>query len=178
MSIDSAASNMLALRVGRQGVGDKMFESTAMDHDYGMPFTAIYASPPASDAGDSLSMSSYEGVSAYPYPYDSVINAIDMEQEQYTGVSDSIFEKTGFKTTMAVEDSIFKRTEYQSMSVEDDSVFDGVEEDSYMPSIRPFRPVSISSTGSIHHAPRDDDTLISVCISHFTYLAHTDILLR
>jgi serine/arginine repetitive matrix protein 2 len=168
ISIDSVISEVSALHVARPGLSDKMFDSAPM-HNYGAPLSAISGSPANSEAGD---MSEYQSEFASSYPYNFAIDAESQavaedslfEKTDYkTGtVEDSLFEKTQFKTG-TVEDSLFEKTGYKSPTFDNSSVFGGVEDDtSYMPSVRPFRPVSILSTGSVHHAPQDDDTMISV----------------
>lgn len=127
-SIDSVSSEYSALRLGRPGIGDKMF-----DRDYGMPLTAISASPPESVSGEPTNQ---------PSNWDSIIDG------HRTSADDSLFEKTGYKTTYDDDEFVFG--------------FDGNNSDPGHLPANHFRPLSMMSVGSIHSAPRDDDTMITV----------------
>ena len=81
VSIDSVMSDFSAVRLGRPGVGDKMFESAA---DHG-PLSAISASPPESLAGDLAQRSSYESF---------------LDDDRRSTV-DSIFENSGQRSSMS-----------------------------------------------------------------------------
>jgi hypothetical protein len=139
MSVDSTRSDLSALRVARPGMSEKMFDSAPMSMSkYGMPLSAISASPTASKFDESqYSMNMSFGA---PYPYNSIMDA------QMAGEGDSIFERTGYRT----------------QTVEEESIFGGADDSAFMRSVRPFRPVLILSTGSEHRAPLEGDTLILV----------------
>ncbi|KAH9837979.1 uncharacterized protein C8Q71DRAFT_898946 [Rhodofomes roseus] len=90
-SVDSVWSDYSAGRLGRPGLGDKMF-----DNDHGMPLTAISASPPESVAGDLRSNASWESF----VPADrraSADESIYEDSEDYhtTMSRDSVFGCTG-----------------------------------------------------------------------------------
>ena len=85
-SIDSVMSDFSAMRLGRPGVGDKMFESAA---DHG-PLTSISASPPESTAGDLAQKSSYDSI---------------LDDDRRSTV-DSIFDNTGQRSSVS-SDSVF-----------------------------------------------------------------------
>ncbi|KAF8170708.1 hypothetical protein K438DRAFT_1982567 [Mycena galopus ATCC 62051] len=87
-SVDSVMSDYSVGRLGRPGVGDKMFD-TAMDHR--QPLRAISASPPES-RGELRNRSSY----------DSIID----EERRSSSMEDSLFEKTGHRSSMS-SDSVF-----------------------------------------------------------------------
>ena len=80
-SIDSVMSGFSAMRLGRPGVGDKMFESAA---DHG-PLTAISASPPESVKADLARKSSYDSI---------------LDDDRRSTV-DSIFDHTGQRSSMS-----------------------------------------------------------------------------
>ena len=86
VSIDSVMSDFSAMRLGRPGVGDKMFESAA---DHG-PLAAISASPPESVAGDLVQKSSYDSI---------------LDEDRRSTV-DSIFDNTGQRSSIS-SDSVF-----------------------------------------------------------------------
>ncbi|KAI0064426.1 hypothetical protein BV25DRAFT_322323 [Artomyces pyxidatus] len=135
MSVDSVMSDMSAMRLGRPGLGDKMLESA---HDYGMPLPAISASPPESVMHERIGNRT---------SFDSVI-----DDDRRSSMEDSIFEKTGYRT-----------------SVSSESVFG--HDDSYPPQARfpgqfhvnEFRPISLLSMDQTMHSPkREDDTMITM----------------
>ncbi|KAK7014020.1 hypothetical protein R3P38DRAFT_2720656 [Favolaschia claudopus] len=84
-SVDSRMSDVSVARLGRPGVGEKMF----MDVDYAQPLTAISASPPESHS-DFRDRSSWDSI-------------IDGERPS---AEDSLFERTGHRSSMS-EDSVF-----------------------------------------------------------------------
>ncbi|KAJ6511227.1 hypothetical protein DFH09DRAFT_999601 [Mycena vulgaris] len=86
-SMDSVLSDFSVARLGRPGVGDKMFD-TAVDH--GMPLRAISASPPESRSG-LRNRSSFDSI---------------MDDERRSSMEDSLFEKTGHRSSMS-SDSVF-----------------------------------------------------------------------
>ncbi|KAK6966568.1 hypothetical protein R3P38DRAFT_3515380 [Favolaschia claudopus] len=83
--VDSRMSDVFVARLGRPGVGEKMF----MDVDYAQPLTAISASPPESH-------SEFRDRSSW----DSIID------DERPSAEDSRFEKTGHRSSMS-EDSVF-----------------------------------------------------------------------
>jgi serine/arginine repetitive matrix protein 2 len=86
-SMDSVLSEYSVARLGRPGVGDKMFD-TAVDH--GMPLRAISASPPESRSGV-RNRSSFDSI---------------LDDERRSSTEDSLFEKTGHRSSMS-SDSVF-----------------------------------------------------------------------
>jgi hypothetical protein len=85
-SIDSVMSEFSAVRLGRPGVGDKMFESAA---DHG-PLTSISASPPESTSGELGQRTSFDSI---------------LDDERRSTV-DSIFDNTGQRSSVS-SDSVF-----------------------------------------------------------------------
>ena len=131
-SIDSVMSDMSAMRLGRPGLGDKMLESAA--HDYGMPLTAISASPPESVAGDWIGNKT---------SYDSII-----DDERRFSTDDSIFQKTGHRSSADSESLFGQDQSYPSRGL-------------FQPG--QFRPLSMMSMEqSVHGPAREDDTMITV----------------
>ncbi|KAJ7459292.1 hypothetical protein FB451DRAFT_1046300 [Mycena latifolia] len=86
-SVDSMLSDFSVARLGRPGVGDKMFDTAA---DHGMPLRAISASPPESRSG-LRNRSSFDSI---------------MDEERRSSMEDSLFEKTGHRSSMS-SDSVF-----------------------------------------------------------------------
>lgn len=86
-SVDSVWSDYSAARLGRPGLGDKMF-----DNDHAMPLSAISASPPESPSGDLRHQPSWE--SFVPVNAD---DSMDENSEDYhTTISrDSVFGNAG-----------------------------------------------------------------------------------
>jgi serine/arginine repetitive matrix protein 2 len=78
LSMDSVSSDFSAMRLGRPGVGDKMFD-TAMDH--GAPLPAISASP-----SESVVETRFENRSSFDY--DSII---DDDERMSSMEDDSVF---------------------------------------------------------------------------------------
>ena len=59
-SVDSVQSDFSAMRLGRPGIGDKMFDMAA---DQGMPLTSISVLPPESlDLGQRGDHSSFDSI--------------------------------------------------------------------------------------------------------------------
>ncbi|EGO19639.1 hypothetical protein SERLADRAFT_443108 [Serpula lacrymans var. lacrymans S7.9] len=136
-SVDSMASDYSAVQVGRPGLGDKMLDSAP---DYGMPLTAISASPPESLAG-SVRNDHYGNRTSY----DSIMDG-EEPKFTYTLPDDSLFDKTGHRT-----------------SVSSDCVFGN--DDSFYPrrnAAGRYRPISVLSEMSVHSPAREDDTMISM----------------
>ncbi|GJJ13064.1 hypothetical protein Clacol_007313 [Clathrus columnatus] len=135
-SVDSAISDFSAIRLGRPGVGDKMFESIA-DH---YPLTSISASPPESVSGDLAQKSSYDSI---------------LDEERRSTV-DSIFDNTGHRSSIS-SDSVFwhdptNENEQQSRDMIRQNLF---------PPSNFFRPLSIISNGN-PGTPQEDDTMITM----------------
>ncbi|KAJ7042702.1 hypothetical protein C8F04DRAFT_1176309 [Mycena alexandri] len=84
-SVDSMLSDFSVARLGRPGVGEKMFDTAG-----GMPLSAISASPPESHSGRNNRSS-----------FDSII-----DEERRSSMEDSLFEKTGHRSSMS-SDSVF-----------------------------------------------------------------------
>ncbi|KAJ7785840.1 hypothetical protein B0H16DRAFT_1354701 [Mycena metata] len=84
-SVDSMLSDFSVARLGRPGVGEKMFDTAG-----GMPLRAISASPPESHSGRNNRSS-----------FDSII-----DEERRSSMEDSLFEKTGHRSSMS-SDSVF-----------------------------------------------------------------------
>ena len=121
------------MRASRPGLGDKMLDS---EFDHGAPLSSISASP----------NQSFDSGLYYQYQYP---------------------ERTAFGSIMGTRKSIARDSlmDYSSERVSGaDSVF---FENSRIPlewySVQAhFRPVSTISVDSSHHAPEEDDTMISV----------------
>ncbi|KAJ7132975.1 hypothetical protein C8R46DRAFT_1048292 [Mycena filopes] len=84
-SVDSMLSDFSVARLGRPGVGEKMFDTAG-----GMPLSAISASPPSSHGGRNNRSS-----------FDSIL-----DEEHRNSMEDSLFEKTGHRSSMS-SDSVF-----------------------------------------------------------------------
>ncbi|KAJ7234518.1 hypothetical protein B0H12DRAFT_1204744 [Mycena haematopus] len=87
-SVDSVMSDYSVSRLGRPGVGDKMFD-TVMDHGHSL--RAISASPPESRGSELRNRSSYDSI---------------IDEERRSSMEDSLFEKTGHRSSMS-SDSVF-----------------------------------------------------------------------
>ena len=134
---DSIFGEPSPARVARPGLGDKMFEMM----DYGMPLPAIAASPTGSVFSDREPSPPHQHQTTN---YDSIFDA-----EPKTTVDDSIFSKTGYKTSYETSDDVFE--------------FDlsRPEQESHV-RLRQFRPISMMSMASVHSVAREEDTMISV----------------
>ncbi|KAJ3912173.1 hypothetical protein F5877DRAFT_85100 [Lentinula edodes] len=117
-----------ARQLGRPGIGDKMFDTAV---NFGAPLTSISASPPGSSY--SKSCSSFDLI---------------MDDEPRSSVDDSLFDKTGHRTSLCSE-SVFG--------------YDGSSRyaQGHLLPQNAFRPVSYLSINSIHSPSKDDDTMIS-----------------
>ncbi|KAF8629007.1 hypothetical protein AX17_005863 [Amanita inopinata Kibby_2008] len=135
-SVDSVMSDMSALRLGRPGLGDKMFDMT---FDQGMPLSAITASPMEPEHPSLLSAAPEYGKSS---SYDSI-----MDDDELRTVEDSLFDKTGHRTSMS-SDSVFGDDEGPPR-------VNGLFHPRY-------RPISMISTTSAHSLTKEDDTMISM----------------
>ncbi|KAI6020976.1 hypothetical protein BKA83DRAFT_4293512 [Pisolithus microcarpus] len=141
-SVDSVLSNYSGARLGRPGLGDKMLES-ALDH--GVPLTSISASPPESLAGsvrsERITSEEYEHRSSY----DSILDS--RNELQKTTAEDSLFEKTGYRTSVSSSDSAF---------------FGKDPMDARHADLPRYRPISSFSVSSAHSPAKEDDTMISM----------------
>ncbi|KAI6028122.1 hypothetical protein EDC04DRAFT_164044 [Pisolithus marmoratus] len=141
-SMDSVLSNYSGARLGRPGLGDKMLES-AFDH--GMPLTSISASPPESLAGSVRSERIASGHFENRTSYDSIMDS--RNELQKTTAEDSLFEKTGYRTSVSSSDSMF---------------FGKDPMDARHVDLPRYRPISSLSVSSMHSPAQDDDTMISM----------------
>jgi hypothetical protein len=143
-SMDSVLSDFSVVRLGRPGVGDKMFDTSA---DHGMPLTAISASPTGSIAEPQFANRTL-------YDFDSI-----MDDDRGSSLEDSLFEKTGRRSSVS-SDSVFGY---------DDQAPPGA----LLPPNH-FRPLSVLSlNASTHSSMKEDDTMISVsATSSITLFAH------
>ncbi|KAF9449617.1 hypothetical protein P691DRAFT_799115 [Macrolepiota fuliginosa MF-IS2] len=131
-SVDSILSDFSAMRLGRPGLGDKMFGTI----DQVWPPTSISASP-----------AEIVFIQMPQQPtYDSIM---DVDKRTSMDISDSIFDKTGQRTSILSEDSVF-----------------GYDSDSRIqPGQLPphqFRPLSFISMNSVHSSAKDNDTMITM----------------
>ncbi|KIJ56218.1 hypothetical protein M422DRAFT_63159 [Sphaerobolus stellatus SS14] len=140
-SIDSVMSDFSAARLGRPGVGDKMFESAA---DGPMPLSAISASPPESVVGSSNELAKVSS-------YDSILD------EDRRSTVDSIFDRTGQRSSMS-SDSVFG---YDESSNRPQFNFTETSTNLFPPALAMFRPLSVISVTN-HGSPREDDTMITM----------------
>jgi hypothetical protein len=128
-SRDSVASDFSVMRLGRPGIGDKMFNT-----EHGMPLKAISASPAAER----------QVSTATEFDFDSI-----MDDDRGSSMEDSLFEKTGRRSTESSSDSVF-----------------GYDHHAPAGALLPpnhFRPLSEFSLNTSTHSPmEDDDTMISV----------------
>lgn len=134
-STDSIVSDLSAMRLGRPGLGDKMFDVA----DQAMPLASISASPTDS-MSESLSFQFRQPT------FDSIM---DDERRMSVDVSDSIFNKTGQRTSVTSDVSLFGRDD------------DACIQPGHLPSYQ-FRPLSFMSAHSVHSPVKDDDTMISM----------------
>ncbi|KAG1723926.1 uncharacterized protein EDB91DRAFT_1171738, partial [Suillus paluster] len=138
-SVDSMVSDFSGVHLGRPGLGDKMLDSAL---DRGMPLTAISASPPESPAGSVRSEQFLSGQYANRTSYDSIMGS-DLEPQPASNIEDSLFEKTGHRTSVSSSDSAFF----------------GVDSSHAPPQ---FKRLSSFSIASVHSPQKEDDTMISM----------------
>ncbi|ESK93500.1 hypothetical protein Moror_1670 [Moniliophthora roreri MCA 2997] len=119
-STDSVASDFSAMRLGRPGIGDKMFDAP----DYGAPLQSISASPPESTNADNYT----DRFNTQSY-LDSILDA-----DQQSVAEDSLFEKTGQRSSVS-SDSVFGNDEDASNQL-------------LPPTYRPLSSISIQSIHS------------------------------
>lgn len=139
---DSIFSEFSAVNVARPGLGDKMFEMM----DYGMPLSAISASPTGSSFSEQEDQSErYKQTTMY----DSIFSG-----ENRNITEDSLFEKTGQRTSYETTEDVFE--------------FDlsHTQQESFM-RLNQFRPISMMSIASVHSVAKDEDTMITVCYVAF-----------
>ncbi|EEB86784.1 hypothetical protein MPER_16127, partial [Moniliophthora perniciosa FA553] len=114
------ASDFSAMRLGRPGIGDKMFDAP----DYGAPLQSISASPPESTGADNFT----DRFNTQSY-FDSILDA-----DQQSVAEDSLFEKTGQRLSVS-SDSVFGNNEDASNQL-------------LPPTYRPLSSMSIQSIHS------------------------------
>lgn len=132
-SVDSVASGYSA-RLGRPGVGDKMFESA---RELGMPLTSISASPSQSvDARDIGNRTSFDSI---------------LDTDRRSSMDDSLFDETGRRTSVSSA-SVFGYESHHPLP----------RAPGLLPPHQ-FRPVSLISVNSSHGTKAEDDTMITVC---------------
>ncbi|KAM6497668.1 hypothetical protein JOM56_005616 [Amanita muscaria] len=131
-SIDSIMSDMSAHRLGRPGIGDKMFER----FDQGMSLSAIMVSP--LEPEESSLLPHYTKSSSYE---DSIID----DSEERKSSEDSLFDKTGSQRPVGIE-----------------SVFGANDSGIYAALLPRYRPVSVISIPGAYIPPQEDDTWISM----------------
>ena len=134
-SIDSIVSDYSFMRHSRPGLGDKMLDS---EFGHGVPLSAISASPNQSFDSGLYDQYQYQDGTAF----DSIIDT------RRSMTCDSLMDDSGEKVSST--DSMF----FENSRVP----LEGYYVQSH------FRPVSIISIDSSHHAPREDDTMISVSV--------------
>lgn len=164
MSVDSIMSDFSAMRLGRPGIGDKMFDNLSADGFPQAPLTAISASPPESARSDqedftSSSQDYQQGrlsSMSQSYPYDSIIDVYD--EEHRTSMEDSLFEKTGYQRSSMMSDSVFGDNDADEM----ERYYRGHRGGLFAPG--QHRPLSILSRNSVHSPMKEDDTMISVSL--------------
>jgi serine/arginine repetitive matrix protein 2 len=134
-SSDSVMSKFSAARLGRPGLGDRMF-----DRDHSMPLSGSSGSLDESPFSDRYNECS---------PYDSVFDGEHCAPRSHD--ADSILEETDRRLSYS-EDVFDLNLDHSDL-----------QEGGYA-RLRQFRPISMISTTSTHSAPGEDDTMISVSI--------------
>jgi len=149
-SVDSTNSGFsFAMRIGRPGLGDKMFETA------GVPLTSISASPTdsaididiESRMSDSRMGRTMMTMTENPSSFDSIMDT-DQDQRTSIEIEDSLFDKTGNRSSVSSE-SVFGYD------------FSRFPEGGLVPPGN-FRPISSFSISSVHSPAQEDDTMISV----------------
>ncbi|KAG2365179.1 hypothetical protein BDR07DRAFT_1470529 [Suillus spraguei] len=138
-SVDSMLRDFSEIHLGRPGLGDKMLDSAL---DRGMPLTAISASPPESPAGSMLSEPFRSGQYVNRMSYDSIMG-MDYEPRPASNMEDSLFEKTGHRTSVSSSDSAFFAVDSSHAPPQ-------------------FKRLSSYSIASVHSPQKEDDTMISM----------------
>jgi hypothetical protein len=113
---------------------------SALDH--GMPLTAISASPPDSPAGSPQSEQFRSGQYVNRMSYDSIMG-LEHEPQLTSNMEDSLFEKTGHRTSVSSSDSAFFAVDSSHAPPQ-------------------FKRLSSYSIASVHSPQKEDDTMISV----------------
>lgn len=109
-SVDSTWSDYSAVRLGRPGLGDKMFEN-----DHGMPLSAISASPPESPAGDLHHQPSWESFVPDKRPISADDSMYENSEDYHTTISrDSVFGNAGSNSQYYAQ---LQRRPYRPVSV-------------------------------------------------------------
>lgn len=134
-SIDSVISDYSFMRLSRPGLGDKMLDS---EFDHGAPLSAISASPNQSFDNGLYDEYQYQE----PTAFDSIMDT------RRSVTCDSLMDDSSEKVSGT--DSVF----FENSRVTSRGYFAQSH----------FRPVSIISVDSSHHAPQEDDTMISVSV--------------
>ena len=131
-SIDSVINDLSGLKLGRPGLGDKMFDTSFHQDTYPSP---SYASSSPSDYDQSSQILPPE------YQRNSMCDSVmDVDEARLSG--DSLFDNTNQQTS-DLTGSVFGDTRAHGF-------------------LQPFRPLSVLSTLSVQSAPKEDDTWISV----------------
>lgn len=136
VSTDSVTSDFSAMRLERPGLGDKMFDTA----DQALPLSSISPTSSLSRFSPSQMFNQHQST------FDSIL---DGDRRISMDVPDSIFDKTGQRTSVISENSVFGR--------DDDACIQPGNLSSYQ-----FRPLSFVSEASVHSPVKDDDTMISV----------------
>lgn len=145
-SRDSILSDFSTSRLGRPGLGDKMFESNG---DYPALYS-IAASPTSSSPGMSYEVGRGGDDRSPRHSFDSVGSRFDDKASSV----DSIFDKTGSISSSISSGSVFNTDD--SRPSLDKSILQ-------MQQAKQFRPISMYSTISMANGSvRDDDTMISM----------------
>ncbi|KAG2338846.1 hypothetical protein BDR05DRAFT_951659 [Suillus weaverae] len=138
-SVDSMLSDFSGVHLGRPGLGDKMLDSAL---DRGMPLTAISASPPESPIGSIRREQFRSGQYTNRMSYDSIMGT-DHEPRLASNIEDSLFEKTGHRTSVSSSDSAFFAVDSSHAPPQ-------------------FKRLSSYSIASVHSPQKEDDTMISM----------------
>ncbi|KAF9560634.1 hypothetical protein CPC08DRAFT_466596 [Agrocybe pediades] len=158
MSADSLMSEFSAMRLGRPGIGDKMFDNVSADGLPQPPLTAISASPRSDQEDFTSSSMDFQqdrlSSASHVYPYDSIIDAYD--EQHKSSMEDSLFEKTGYQRTSVMSDSVFGDNDADDL----ERYYRGNQGGFF--ARNQYRPLSILSRNSVHSPPKEDDTMISM----------------
>ncbi|KAG6810305.1 hypothetical protein H0H92_012482 [Tricholoma furcatifolium] len=172
-SVDSVNSDFSVMRLGRPGIGDKMFDRTSDSFD-----RSFLGRPGLGDKMfDRMSESFDRSFSAMVSPRESVV---DPDEHRYSGRGriDNSDHRSSFDfdsildgerpVSEIVEDSLFDRTEERTASSTSDTAFFGAADDHSqvlrhgLPVPPKYRPLSVLSLEVPPSPPREDDTMISM----------------